>query len=405
MKIEHLKQQKRADTFLYLERYVDEGSKTYSLFSNQSGAQPKYQPGSDTKSFEIPCLEIPKENVTLYLDNPEVTLLNHYVQKDKVLFPIHPEIFKDDAIFFINELRKYPHHLISVEPTASTRTVFTGENRNLPPHFIKLHFPKRISRFIRRLRANTIQHSIEISKDFEHFSLKNFGFLPESIGMVYGSGIEAWGSIIREFFPRPLLANGGLLVPLFALYSQDLQNPNNLPLLIHLIGDLKEDPLEFTLNHVMKPIIQIWCTVLRERGILFEMHGQNTLLELDANLTPVRIIYRDLDVYVDEEIRQVRQLHINFPHSHFVKENREKIYSLNYDAFIGHHLFDYLASVLEKFYGVEQKLLLTACKETFHRYFPDADRYFTDKTFYYADEIFPGNKIKILETKNPPKWR
>ncbi|MBA2727098.1 MAG: short-chain oxidoreductase, partial [Parachlamydiaceae bacterium] len=399
MKIENLED---PSAFLYLERYVNEGSRTYSPFANQSKVDPKYQPVGGVESFKVPCLEIPKEKVAIYLDNPSTQLLNHYIQKDTVLFPIHPEIFEDDRIPFIEELRKYPSNSISVSPTASTRTVMTvNGTKDLPCHFIKLHYPRRISRFIRRLRINAIQHCIEVSKDLEHFYLPKFGFLPELIGMIYGFGPEAWGSIIREFTPHPTLEKKRLLIPLFALYSQDLKNPDDLPLLIQLIQFLNEDPKTFTLNHIMKPIIQIWCTVLRVRGILFEMHGQNTLLELDTSFSPTRIIYRDLDAYVDPEIREKHQLHLHFPKSHLITENRESIYSVKYDAFIGHHLFDYVASLLERFFGIPQKALQDACKETFHQYSPNGGSSFTNKTFYYVDEIFPDNKYKIITTNNP----
>lgn len=407
MKIEYLTQHlEDPRTFLYLERYVTEGSRTYSPFAHQSEGDPKYHPASDTDSFEIPCLKIPKEKIIIYLDNPNAKLLTNYIQKDVVLFPVHPEIFEDDNIAFVKELRKYPSTSIWVAPTASTRTVMTmAKTKHLSPHFIKLHYPRRISRFIRRLRTNNIQNSIETSKDLREFAPPKFGFLPETIGMAYGSDPEAWGFIIREMIPRPVREEKHFLIPLFALYSQDLKNPEDVPFLVQLIQFLHEDPLTFTLNHIMKPIIQIWCTALRERGILFEMHGQNLLLELDTQFFPSRMIYRDLDVYVDQEIRKKHQLHMHFPKSHLITSDRESIFSLKYDAFIGHHLFDYLASLLDQFYGIGPKSLQESCKKTFHQFFPDADLYFTDKTFYYSNEIFPGNKYKIIETNDLPKWR
>lgn len=409
MKIEYLiKHLNDPDIFLYLERYVDEGSRTYSPFSHQSEVKQKYQPTSEIKSFEVPCLSVPREVVTIYLDNPEAKLLNHYIQKDRVLFPIHPEVFEDDHIIFIEELRKFPSSSILVSPTASTRTVMTMQTKfdEIPTHFIKLHYPRRISRFIRRLRENAIQNCLEASKDLKNLSIENFGYLPETIGMTYGSGPDSWGFIIRETNPRPKLKNKLFLIPLFSLYSQDLNNPEDLPLIIQLLKYLNEDPKTFILNHIMKPIIQIWCTALRERGLVFEMHGQNTLLEFDQNLLPSRIIYRDLDVYIDPEIREKRQLPMRFPKSHLIKdENRESIYSLKYDAFIGHHLFDYFSSLLERFYGIDPKVIQASCKDTFHKFFPDADLYFKDKTFYYSNESLSENKPKIVETVDPPKWR
>lgn len=409
MKIEYLaRHSDDPNTFLYLERYINADSRTYSPFAHQSEGDLKYHPAGDTESFEVPCLEIPKEKIMIYLDKPNSQLLNHYIRKETVLFPVHPEIFADVTIPVIKELRKYPSTSICVSPTASTRTVMTvAKKTDLPKHFIKLHYPKRISRYIRRLRSNTIQDSIEVSKNLENFTIGKFAYYPETIGMTYGFDPEAWGFIIRETTLRPVSEKKRFLIPLFALYCQDTKNPDDLPLLVQLIQFLNEDPQIFTLNHIMKPIIQIWCTVLRERGFLFEMHGQNTLLELDIHqLSPCRIVYRDLDVYVDPMIREQHQLPLPFPKTHLITyENREKLYSLKYDAFIGHHLFDYLARLLEQYFGVNSKALQKSCKETFRQFFQDADLYFTNKTFYYSNEISPDNKVKVIETNNPPKWR
>ena len=44
---------------------------------------------------------------------------------------------------------------------------------------------------------------------------------------------------------------------------------------------------------------------VRERGILPELHGQNTLLEIDAEGVPQRLIHRDFQsIYSDSGIRE-----------------------------------------------------------------------------------------------------
>ena len=109
MKIEYLaRHSDDPNTFLYLERYINADSRTYSPFAHQSEGDLKYHPAGDTESFEVPCLEIPKEKITIYLNKPNSQLLNHYIRKETVLFPIHPETFADDTIPVIKELRRYP---------------------------------------------------------------------------------------------------------------------------------------------------------------------------------------------------------------------------------------------------------------------------------------------------------
>lgn len=389
-------------SYLYLERYTNLGSKTYSPFANQADVDDFYQPINPQSTFEVPCLMIPTGKETIYLNQPNKQIESLYIHNDLIVFPIHPQIFQDSQIAGISKLKQYPKgEPIIVSPTSSSRTVMVIKEI---PHFIKLHYPKRISRFIRRLRKNTIQNCIEVSQDLQNLS--DFAYLPETIGIVYGTKEENWGFIIREFTPRPHQIEKNFLIPLFALYSQDVNALNDPSLLFQLIHQLNEDPLTFVLNHIMKPIIQKWCSAVTERGILLEFHGQNTLLEMDEKFYPNRIVYRDLDVYVDREIRKEKGLHLNFPESYLIDpERRQALYSLNYDSFIGHHLFDYLASFLKKIYGIDVHLLQNHCKEYFNLCFPHSHLYFSNKVFYYSDEILPENKYKLIEMNKIPTWR
>lgn len=390
-------------SYLYLERYVDVGSKTYSPFADQTEAEYSYQPTNPSDTFELPCVIIPKEKVSIFLDDPSRHISNFYIREDDVLFPIHPEIFHDEQVPFIEELKKFQKtKSLLVAPTASTRTVMTLKEDT--PHFIKLHYPKRISRFHRRLRNNTIKNCLRVSQDLQN--LTDIVYLPETIGVAYGSNKEAWGFIIRECTPRPFQDDECFLIPMFALYSQDMNALNDPPLLIQLIQYCKEDPMTFVLNHIFKPIIRNWCLALTERGFLLEAHGQNTLLELNAKFYPSRIVYRDLDIYVDREIRKKKGLHLNFSQSHMIEpEKRRAIYSLKYDSFVGHHLFDYLASLLNRYYNIDSNLIQKTCKEYFHNCLPNALTYFSEKTFYYSNEILTENKYTLIETNEKPHWR
>jgi len=389
------------NTFIYLERYVNEGSRTYSALSERFDGNEKYHPVHGVRAFRVPCIQVPKEKVAIFLDSPNTQLLNRYIQEDTILMPIHPEIFKDDRVPFIKELRNYSQTSVLVAPAASTRTVLTVAK----PHFIKLHYPRYISRFIRRMTKNIIQNSVEVSKGLSHISAPHFGFLPETIGIAFGEGPQSWGFIIRETLARPMLDEKRFLIPLFALYSRDLKKSRDLPLIIQLIELHEQDPVKFTLEYIMKPIIKIWCLSLKEAGFLFEMHGENTLLELNDQRFPVRIVYRDLDIDIDIEMREKLGLHINFPKTRHITYEREKTYSLIYDGFIGHHLFDYITEVLQEYYEIDPRVFQKECRETFHEYFPDADKYFSDKIYYYASDLGPDNKYKLIPTKDKPKWR
>jgi len=75
---------------------------------------------------------------------------------------------------------------------------------------------------MRGLPKNTIQTSILVSQKPSTLNLKQFGFLPETIGIIYGSGTQSWGCIIRETVARPLVSEKRFILPLFALYSGEI---------------------------------------------------------------------------------------------------------------------------------------------------------------------------------------
>src|SRR5207248_3222995 len=142
------------------------------------------------------------------------------------LFAVHPEIWRSPGIDHLDELHALPRgKSIKVAPTASTRTVFTvGDAKGVPAHFLKLHYPRRISRFNRRLRRKNIHNSIEGSRDLAQVRFDRFAYVPDSLGFTFGGGDSAWGFLIREAVPRPLQKER-FLIPYFALYAGDLKHP------------------------------------------------------------------------------------------------------------------------------------------------------------------------------------
>jgi siderophore synthetase component len=197
------------------------------------------------------------------------------------------------------------------------------------------------------------------------------------------------------------------LVPYFSLYSRDLKRPDDLPLLVQLIRSLDADPTSFALKEVLLPVIDCWAGVLKEKGLLLESHGQNLLLELDREGRPRRVVHRDLDVWFDPSIRQARGLAMPFLGEGVGAEHpREQYLSLIYDWFVGHHLFDYIARVLERHCGVDPGDLRAGCREVFRRHFPDVSGWFPkETTYYFSDLPQPENGYALVDTRQAPVWR
>jgi hypothetical protein len=393
---------------IYMERYVDEGTRTYSPFAAKSEAAPEYQPRSDRPSFDLITVFAPQSQVSIFQADPQRSLLEFYVPPEQVRFLIHPETWESSGIDNLDGLhalrRGEPLH---VAPTASTRTVVTTETpANVPRHFVKLHYPRRISRFNRRLRFKNIRNSVEATHDLAHITLDKFAYLPDVLGFAYGDGADPWGFLVREGTPRPFRA-ARFLVPYFSLYGGDLLRPEDRPLLVQMIERLGAEPQSFVIDEIMIPVLDCWAKVVRERGILLESHAQNLLLEIDQDFRPRRVVHRDFDVWVDAEARKQAGLEVlgasigpDTPYP------REQHYSLVYDHFIGRELFDYLLGVLTRFYSAKESVVRGRVAEAFHRNFPDADVFLPgDTTYYFSNELLPGNDFRLVDTKRAPEWR
>lgn len=408
MKLERILQGQ--DSLIYMERYVDEKTKTYSPFAGISEVDPRYQPTMGLESFELIHVLAPTAQVSVLQARPPKELADFYIGSNVISFLIHPEVWAASGIDHLEELHKLPAGPpLRVAPTSSTRTVMTLENsENFPAHFIKLHYPRRISRFNRRLRKTNIQNSIAVTRDLENFKFEKFAYLPESLGFTFGTGDNPWGFLIRELNPQPH-RESRILIPFFSLYGGDLRNPEDPPLMVQMIEHLKVNPEIFVINEIMVPVLECWCKIARERGLLLESHAQNLLLETDHELRPRRIVHRDFDIWIDEKVRQAANLDVSTFKTYIGSESdypREAHYSLVYDHFIGRELFGYLAKVLDEFYGISPAAVHKEIAQAFHLNFPDADRFFPkDTTYYFSNELMPGNDFALIVTGQVPDWR
>src|SRR5262245_44951568 len=246
MKLDGILQGNQA--LLYMEGYVDEGTKTYSPFAAKSEAAPEYQPRSGRPSFELITVFAPQSQVSIFKADPQSSLIEFYVWSDHVPFVIHRGTWASSGIDNLDELHVLrTGEQLRAAPTAAPRTVLTTETpANVPRHFVKLHSPRRISRFNRRLRRKNIRNSVEATHDLAHVRFDKFAYLPDSLGFIYGDCGAPWGFLVRERTPRPF-QEARFLIPYFALYGGDLQHPEDRPLLVQMIERLGAEPQSFVI--------------------------------------------------------------------------------------------------------------------------------------------------------------
>lgn len=267
-----------------------------------------------------------------------------------------------------------------------------------------MSLPKRHFLYDRSMRAHVTEHSIKVSRDLEEASQeKGWAFLPETIGVVDGTT----GLVFREVAPRPISEKLAMLIPGFALYSKDYSEPDGSSILTQLVKQYApEKPLDFLVDRVIGPLQDCWANVLRERGLLLEMHAQNVLFELgDEGLG--RVVVRDFQsIFSDSAIRDARKLP-QMDIDTFEPNQRTKQYSLCYDHFLGHRFIKHLVNNFVKQYpDYDESLISRIIAYRFRRLHGDlSDEMPNETTWRLARGPEKINGQPLIETGTPPNYR
>ncbi|WP_319523245.1 IucA/IucC family protein [uncultured Desulfosarcina sp.] len=400
-------------SLIYLERYRNEGTRTYSSHAATTEAREDYRPDSNRDRFDLPLFAVPREQMLVYTANPSADLSAVYLDDDKAMFAIHPQVLdacpQDPYVQRTLNLCTGRGSL-PVTPSSSTRTLFAVDRQ--PPHALKVHFPFRVSRYDRRMRHEVLEQAINVSRELEAgigLLDPRFAFLREVIAVCHpnldvGSAREEnWGCLIRDMRPFPATRGSTRLVPGFALYGRDFYDPETPFLLTDLIGD--GDPLLFVLENIMLPIIHHWVACFLHFGYLLEPHGQNVIFEVRKDNLISRIVHRDLSVGIDMR----RRRDIGLSDSQLNGYNRmehDKFHSIVYDRFMGSHFFDRLVDVcLDHYEGLCREDFTRPCKEAFASIFPEHRKYFPATVWYFSESRDRFNKPFYEDTGLAPDWR
>jgi hypothetical protein len=390
----------------YAERHLSGGTRTYSRYAGDLDISPRFHPEHGAPRFAVPTfvVEAPAGN---YLIGAVASRLNEaYLDGRSFLLPVHPDTLTLPAVREdLAGCRTGPP--LEVVPTANARTVLVERlgGRPVEPHFVKLHYPRRLSRFTRRLRRPVIELHLWVAAELDRIGAP---FLPEVGGGVLGTDPDhAWGFLLRD----SRAPGGGPLpytVPLFALYGRDLRAPGDPTLLEQLVAGSDEDPESWLARRVVEPMITLWTESLLGTGCAVELHGQNTLFGFSADGRTTRIAARDCAVYVDPQIRRERGMSAGLPPrnviSRDVRQPRSQVFSLVYDSFMGHHTLDFLARLARDRFGVPPAALHRVAKAAFAAQ-PVPPGLLPGTVHYYDDELHADGRWELVDTGLRPRWR
>lgn len=404
------------ESFIYMERYVNNGSP--SGWTKKRTTSKETNPFTGMKNF--PLIQFDDTNFDSIIIGTQNSIFNgvNFCHPDSIKF--NSQII-DTSKFSIQDSE------ILVEPTSGGRTMFVSNDKY--SGFIKLTYDvSRLGRVDRQLKfehcmssyevSNTIKRAIDSGK-FE----STYSILLERTGKVTyiptRNGFYEWGVMLREFNPYPYQYERTLLVPGFSLFGTDFysRETENDELLINqfiLLSGI--EPRKYLMN-ILIMTIDAWFQTLINCALILELHGQNCYYEIDEKFNIRRIVIKDMDS-VDKDITLAKKFGLNtiwksFPYECFYEdepENHPWYYKIRPSYMYDFKLSTYLLlpiinAVCEKFNLDEYDIRREIKEYVNSRYIPLIPiGYFPeDGTWYDCDdsERKPGERRKYFSHSNP----
>ncbi|MBD3252730.1 hypothetical protein GF386_03305 [Candidatus Pacearchaeota archaeon] len=178
-------------------------------------------------------------------------------------------------------------------------------------------------------------------------------------------------------------------------------------MIIEQISEKTGISIKELLKWFLQKIIEFWCSGINKKGLLLEMHAQNTLLEVDSDFIPRRVVVRDFcSVRVDQFIRDRLNLPDIFKKKIIDRNcyfSREQEYSLIYDYFICHHFLYPMIKICCKKYDLDFSYFNNYAQKVFNDNF--TFDIFTNRCYGFADEVFVNRPPKIQVFSKTPFFR
>jgi siderophore synthetase component len=402
MKLEKISFGQPLSNTIYGERFLND---TKGHFKDYSEVNPKYDPQGTIPLVELPYTLLQEESVIVFKSLPPKEMTDWVYKQGYYIFPWHPDVARDD--FVINGK-------IKTQPTSSTRTLLKQDQ---PAVYIKTDLDKKHFRFIRRLRKNSVEHSINICDDLRKLLLQltqncRYAFLPESLGLVVKGGKhDGSGVIFREAQPYPHTNDVRVIIPYHALYADDPKQPEDDPLLIQIINlHAGKNKLDYFISEIIGPIIESWVMLVSKRGLLPELHGQNALAEIDSSFRIKRVVHRDFQgTYSDSSIRTLNGLPLFSKHVAGDEPGTtvQAQCSQVFDGMIGRYLISRLINVFCKYFKTEYSNVSSLIRE-YHRSIPEWNKaQFPSTTYKFGTKAKEqiGNEVYLIDTGEKPEFR
>lgn len=281
------------DSYLRLERYVNEGSP--SGFSSLHTPGHGFRAGDEVESFQLPVFDCSHNHginvgVSSAIATGEV--------------PIHPEMA---SAFEERSHAVIKWHLTAV-PTSSGRTLSVSDKEH--KFYVKVAYQRLLGRMTRPMTRAHVLSALEVSSTYE--AAIRAGRMPSSVhiyreyaGLYFSDGpLEKWGYVERAVEPYPV--GSFIEIPAFSLIAP--ATSSDVSLLVQLVDcNSTLSNIDGFFRYILKPLVELYFASVRILGLQPEAHAQNVVFLLDAGLEPIGVALRDMES-VDKDIPLLKAL-------------------------------------------------------------------------------------------------
>lgn len=411
-------------SFIFLERYINNGSP--SRMDQLHGTSLNTRPKSKTKQFYLAKAELRDSIDIIYWGNvPNVR------KNDRVLL-LHPDM--KNHSFILNSSISVSDSTIAVSPVSGSRTLFILHENQCEINdirnnigFYKLSYDGLIGRITRQLGYEHALSGVELSalikRQIEKKILpSSFYFFPEENALVAklmgeGDRIYEWGMVHRSGIPYPYNKDIKYLIPAFSLFADNTSldsNQKDIPLLIQLIENQKQDPKDYLLDKIINPLIDIYFSLLLTSALQIECHSQNMVVALDKHFNVLGFVLRDLES-IDKDLTFARRMGLDCT---FRSAPYKCIQCSDYNYLIKHSfMFDFkfseyllapLVDLVANHYKLNIETINDSIKDYTYKYISQlpVDFFPSDNCWYnYPNQVFDRSQKRPYIANPNPRFR
>lgn len=394
--------------FLYLERYVNNGSPS-GFSSNTTSLETA--PHSTSQSFALPIVQF---DDTICVESVGA---NESFKIPPQSIVCHPDNLKTDIMLY-NSRHWHIIDNIIVSPTASGRTV-----KGIIDHkcFFKLDYYGVLGRIQRNLDSKRLLSAYEVSSAIKDAIQKGnmhntTYYFEEDNGRIAkipqpSGGIYEMGYVIRGDKPYPHNEKIKFLIPFFSLFGID-QNARSDKLIIMQLLERQNCNATAFCKQIVTMVIDCYFDVLINCGMCLEAHAQNMLLCLDDNFQILGVAARDMEsVDKDLPLRAYLNQDIqfeSFPYKCLQRSdyNYTIMHSFMFDFKLGKYLLDALIESFQNVSGFNRKEVIKEIKRMVGMYSKLLPiDYFPMCWYDYENRIFDRSKKRPYIAHDNPRYR